>query len=148
MSKYVTEYLEKMCKRQFEAGHKEVLLATIYACLELGRPMPEWLQVAFRDAYEAAEGFKIRSWDDVFGRPVPEGTHLATERRNQWLRHFVIERVRALKAEDPITAIDKHLFEKIGRELTPIRSGTTLSNLYYDKRGRELQMTLPGISEE
>jgi hypothetical protein len=137
MSEYVTDYLEKMCRRDFEAGHREVLLATIYACLEFRRPMPEWLQVAFRDAYEAAQQFKIRSWDDVFGRPVPKGKHLATESRNLWLRHYVIGRVKALKAADPTTPIDKNLFEKIGRELTPRRSGTTLSNLIYGKRSHK-----------
>ena len=56
--KYVAGYFEKMLKRQFEAGDKSVLLYAIYACLESRRPIPEWLRVAFLDAYEAAERFE------------------------------------------------------------------------------------------
>jgi hypothetical protein len=134
--KYAAEYFERMLKRQFEAGDKSVLLFAIYACLELRRPMPEWLRIAFFNACEAAEGFEIKSWDEVFGPPVPKSTHLNTERRNAALRPFIVKRVQALKAERPI---DKGLFEKIGQELNPPRSGTTVSEIYYDERSRELR---------
>ncbi len=140
--KYVAEYFEKMLKRQFEAGNKSVLLYAIHQCLLLKRPMPEWLRVAFLDACEAVERFEIRSWDGVFGRPVPKGTHLETERRNEQLRWTIIARVKTLKAEGPI---DKNLFEKIGQELNPPLSGTTVSQLYYDKRSREIRKTISEI---
>jgi len=73
--KNIAEYFEKMMKRSFESGDKSTLLWTIYACLEMRRPIPEWVRVAFLKAYEAAERFEIKSWDDAFGRPVPKGTH-------------------------------------------------------------------------
>jgi len=134
--KYVAEYFEKMLKRQFEAGDKSALLQAIYGCLQLRRPMPEWLQVAFLNACEAAERFGIRSWDEVFGRPVPKGTHLETEKRNAELRFLIIGRVKELRTEMPI---DRSLFEKIGRELNPPLKGTTVSEIYYDKRNYELR---------
>ena len=139
--KYVAGYFEKMLKRQFEAGDKSVLLYAIYACLESRRPIPEWLRVAFLDAYEAAERFEIRSWNEVFGQPVPKGTHLKTERRNAQLRWTIIERVEALKAEE--RTVDKGLFEQVGEELGI--TATLVSDIYYDERSRELRKMISGI---
>jgi hypothetical protein len=139
-SKYVAEYWEKMLKWQFEAGDKSVLLWAIWSCLESRRPMPEWLRIAFLDAYDAAERFEIRSWDEVFGRPVPKSMHLKTEKRKEQLRWAIIARVKALKAERPI---DKGLFEQVGKELGI--SGTVASDIYYDGRSRELRKMNPEI---
>jgi hypothetical protein len=137
--KYVTEYFEKMLKRQFEAGDKSVLLYAIYTCLELKRPMPEWLQLAFLAAYDSATGYEIRSWDEVFSRPVPKGLHLETKRRNAQLRYTIIARVEAREAGTPI---DKKLFEQVGKELGI--SGTVASDIYYNKANRELRKTISG----
>jgi hypothetical protein len=107
------------------------------------RPLPEWLRRAFLDAYEARARFEIRSWNEVFGRPVPKNTHFETEKRNAELRFLIIERVEALKAEYPV---DKGLFAKIGRELNPPLKGTTVSEIYYDERSRELREMIYGPS--
>jgi hypothetical protein len=68
---------------------------------------------------------------------------LETEKRNAELRPLVIERVEALRAERPI---DKGLFEEIGQKLNPPLSGTTVSEIYYDERTRELYETIYGPS--
>ena len=140
--KYLAEILD-ILKERFEAGDKSALLYAIYHCLLMKRPLPEWWRLKFLHAYEAHARFEIRSWDQVFGRPVPKGTHLETEKRNAELRPLVIERVEALRAERPI---DKGLFEKIGRELNPPLKGTTVSEIYYDERTRELYETIYGPS--
>jgi hypothetical protein len=132
---YLAEVLE-ILKEIFDGDNKWPLLDAIYRCLQLRRPVPEWLRVAFLDAYEARARFEIRSWDEVFGKPVPKGIHLETERRNAELRPLILERVKALKAEKK--PIDKGLFEKIGRELNPPLKGTTVSEIYYNERSREL----------
>jgi hypothetical protein len=133
--KYLAEILD-ILKEQFETGDKSALLQAIYRCLQLRRPVPEWLREVFLNAYEAPARFEIRSWDEVFGRPVPKGTHLKTQKRNAELRLLILERVEALKAEKK--PIDKGLFEKIGRELSPPLKGTTVSEIYYDERSHEL----------
>jgi hypothetical protein len=133
--KYLAEVLE-ILKERFEGGDKSALLYAIYHCLLLKRPIPEWLRLEFLHAYEAHARFEIRLWDEVFGPPVPKGTHLKTEKRNAELRPLIIERVEAREAGTPI---DKALFEKIGRELKPRLSGTAVADLYYDERSRELR---------
>jgi hypothetical protein len=140
--KYLAEILD-ILEERFNAGDKSALLYAIYHCLLMKRPLPEWLQTKFLHTYEAHARFEIRSWDQVFGRPVPKGTHLETEKRNAELRPLVIERVEALRAERPI---DKGLFEEIGQKLNPPLSGTTVSEIYYDERTRELYETIYGPS--
>jgi hypothetical protein len=132
--KPVDHYFEKMLRRAFEAGDKSVLLNTIYQCLESGRPVPEWARLAFLDAWEAALRYEIKSWDQVFDRPVPRGTHLKTKRRNEALLPEIVRRVEARVAEKK--PIDKGFFEKVARDLKikGIKGGTTISNIYYDPR--------------
>jgi hypothetical protein len=140
--KYLAEILD-ILEERFNAGDKSALLYAIYHCLLMKRPLPEWWRLKFLHTYEAHARFEIRSWDQVFGQPVPKGTHLETEKRNAELRPLVIERVEALRAERPI---DKGLFEKIGRELNPPLKGTTVSEIYYDERTRKLYETIYGPS--
>lgn len=137
--KHLAKILD-ILKERFEAGDKSALLYAIYHCLLLERPLPEWLRLAFLHTYEAHARFEIRSWDQVFGQPVPKGTHLETEKRKAELRPLIIERVGALKAEKPI---DKQLFEEIGRGLGI--SGTAVSDIYYDERSRELREMIYGL---
>jgi hypothetical protein len=136
--KYLAEILEILHER-FDNGDKSALLYAIYHCLLMKRPLPEWLPLAFLHTYEARARFEIRSWDEVFGRPVPKGMHLETEKRNAELRPLIIRRVQALRSEKPI---DKPLFETVGKEFGI--SGTTVSEIYYDERCRDLYEMIYG----
>jgi hypothetical protein len=131
--KWVAEYFEKMLKRDFETGDKSVLLYAIYACLEMRRPMPEWVRAAFLDACEAAERFEIKSWEEVFGRPVPKGTHLKRQKRDAALPLIIIDAVEALKAEG--RKVDKDLFKQVGKEWGI--NATRASEIYYAERRRK-----------
>jgi hypothetical protein len=122
--KPVDEYFEKMMKRQFDRGDKALLLYAIYTCLESGRPLPEWVRVAFSNAYESAMGDEIKSWDDAFGKPHPKGMHVDKERRHLVFRNEIKRRVEESKT------IDEKLFAKIGRDLG-IGGSTTVKNIYY-----------------
>jgi hypothetical protein len=128
--KYDTEYWEKMLKRSFEAGDKSKLLWTIYACLDLRRPIPEWTRAAFLEAYEA----EIRSWNEVFGQPNPKSMHLQSNKRNAQLRWPVIERVEALRAER--RKVNPDLFNQVAKDLK-ISSGALAREIYYANRGHK-----------
>jgi hypothetical protein len=129
---HLAEVLE-ILKQKLENGNKAALLEATYRCLLMRWPLPEWLRLAFLDAYEARARFEVTSWDAVFDRPLPKGTRLKTEK----MRRRVIERVWLLKREDPKKAIDRGLFENIGEELG-IPTGT-VQGLYYDERSRFLR---------
>jgi hypothetical protein len=128
---YLAEILE-ILKQRFEGGDKSALLYAVYHCLLMKRPSPEWLRLAFLDAYQAHARFEIRTWDEVFGPPVPKGTHLKTRRQHAELRVRLLERVRELGGP-----IQPDLFDRIGEELGI--GATTASSLYYDEHGQWLR---------
>lgn len=71
--------------------------------------------------------YEIKSWDEVFGRPLKKGKQLATERRNYNIGARLMYRVRERHRAGE--KIDKGLFEAVGKEFDI--SGTTASELYY-----------------
>ena len=127
--KYVAEYL-KIAKKKIEAGNKQVLLKAMHQCLIMKKPLPEWLRLAFVQAYQSAYPFEIDSWDEIFGPPHPKGAHLKTRKQHLELRLPISSRVQELAESGK--KIDKGLFEKIGKEFKI--SGTTASTIYYNER--------------
>jgi len=134
--KYLAEVLE-ILKEIFDGGGKWALLYAIRECLLLKRPLPEWLRLAFLDAYEGRTRYEIKSWDDIFGQPHPKSTHVDNAKRKLELREIIVQRVEELRTEMPV---DKKLFEKIGKDLG-IGGATTVSKIYYEERRRINEMT-------
>jgi hypothetical protein len=134
--RYLAEVLE-ILKERFEGGDRSALLCAIRHCLLLKRRLPDWLRLGFLSAYDSATAYEIKSWDEVFGRPHPKGTHVDKEKRHFELGHVIVQRVEELQSEMPV---DKDLFEKIGKELG-IGGGTTISKIYYEERRRLDEMT-------
>jgi hypothetical protein len=81
----------------YEAGDKSELLNCLRYCVEGSRPIPDWLRSAFLDATHLVDSYQVRSWDDVFGRPVKKGRgdrRLAYERHKYTITLGVWETVR------------------------------------------------------
>jgi hypothetical protein len=130
---YIATYLS-IAKQKIEGGNKTVLLKAMHECLLLRKPLPEWLRLAFVQAYQSAYPFEIRSWDEIFGAPHPKGAHLKTRKQHFELEYPISSRLDELAAKGE--TIDKWLFEKIGKEFGI--SGTTASTIYYKKRAKDL----------
>jgi hypothetical protein len=126
---FIAAYL-KIAKKKIEEGNKEILLKAMHQCLIMKKPLPEWLRLAFVQAYQSAYPFEIHSWDEIFGPPHPKGAHLKTRKQHFGLRLPISSRVRELAESGE--KIDKGLFDKIGKEFNI--SGTTASTIYYDVR--------------
>ena len=110
---YIASYLD-VAKRKIESGNKAVLLKAMHECLIMRKPLPEWLRLAFLQAYQSAYPFEIKSWDEVFGKPHPKGAHLKTRKQHLELDGPISSRVYELAAKGE--SIDKELFDKIGKE--------------------------------
>jgi len=85
---YLAKYLE-IARQKFEEGNKAIILRAMNHWLEMKRPVPEWLRLAFIKVFQQATAFEIRSWDEVFGPAVEPGAHLGP--RNfpwRYLRKF------------------------------------------------------------
>ena len=134
--KCIAEYLE-IAKQKFEEGNKTVLLMAMHQCLLMKKPLPEWLRLAFIEAYQSASAFEIRSWDQAFGPPQDKGAHLEVRKQHAELRLPIILHVEELKASG--VGVDEGLFEKIAEELDIEGvSGSTVRTIYYDDRSQEL----------
>jgi hypothetical protein len=120
----MSDFLEKGRER-YEQGDKAQILYCLEYCISNNLFPPAWLNQAFSDAYLEGRLYKVKSWDDVFGRPLPKGKHLKTARRNMEIAWDLFWRVREL--HDAGAPIDKRLFEKVGDEYDV--SGTVASEL-------------------
>jgi hypothetical protein len=117
-------------RRRFEAGDKSILLSGLQFCIWCNMPIPAWLKRAFLNACRAGYTHEIKSWDEVFGKPLKKGQRQATARRNVKIAHEVHQRVEERHRAGE--ALDKALFAAVGKEFGV--GGTVAAELYYETR--------------
>jgi hypothetical protein len=115
-------------RKLYEKGHKNELLYCLIWCLQNNVPIQAtWVYQKFLEAYFAVTGCEVKSWDDVFGRPLPKGGQLATERRKIEIRWSVYECIRNRhEAGEPL----EKLFREVGKDFGI--GSTVAKELYYD----------------
>jgi hypothetical protein len=99
------------CRELYEQGNHWCLMQTIALCAEHRVPLPDWAASAYLKAYKDVGSAQAMSWDEVFGRPWPKGTHKSAAQRESKLRNKVGMRVRQILQDEPGTPIDSGLFE-------------------------------------
>jgi hypothetical protein len=112
-------FFEKV-ERLFHNGDKHVLLSVIAQCVLLKLPVPDWARSAFLDAWVS----QPKSWDDVFGRPLPKGKSSTIARKHDEKEDGIVVDVGTAKAP-----IDEDLFKKVGKKYNI--SGATAKRIYY-----------------
>jgi hypothetical protein len=146
-NEYYYRFVERG-RKLYEQGDKAELLFWLEWCIENHHPIPAWVERAFRSACAAARKHKIKSWDEVFGRPLKKGKRLATARRNREITGQIVDRV--LERHEAGKPIDKELFDAVGKDLLAgdgkkhSVSGTVAAEIYYSslKDWRDLQENL------
>lgn len=116
------------CKEEYDIGNKWALMQTIYVCAIESRPLPIWATQAYETAYNAARTGKAKSWDDVFGKPYPPGTHLNKVAKRDEILWPLYQRVQEIISTSPERPIDVSLFEEVAKEFY---IGKTLASEYY-----------------
>ncbi|WP_347275778.1 hypothetical protein [Candidatus Kuenenia sp.] len=117
----------------FEEAYKKdkfYLMQAIGVCAAHHLPLPLWAAKAYIEGYNKIADAKSKSWDEVFGRPYPKGTHLATLRKEKMFKRAVYNEISRIKKSQPDIAIDDGLFEKVGKKFGIGK--TTASEYYYD----------------
>ncbi len=109
-------FLDSFEKDHFN-GDKLAVLHCINFCLstEPTIEVPSWCKDALYDVMQKHMRFEFKSWDDVFGRPHPQGTHHNTKRELYERRIAVFNRVEELKAAG--IPEDRGLFDEAGKDL-------------------------------
>jgi hypothetical protein len=118
----------KDLEARFFAGDKRALFEALVICIGWAIHLPLWVE----DEFLAAIHSLPKSWDDVFGRPLPKGTSTKKARLWREIQLPLYLRVRELHARgDPI---DDDLFERVGKKFEI--SGSTAKRIYYSGMSR------------
>lgn len=112
-----------------ETKDAAVIPQALYYCALNDFLIPEWCAYAYLEAFRKVSHYKAGSWDDAFGRPHPQGTHLGAKRQQREKEFIVYNMISEIKLTEPDTPIDGYLFEKVGRKLGI--GGKTLTEEYY-----------------
>ena len=127
---YVAHQLEQ-ARLRYEQGKKSELLYWLRDCVMNNREVPDWIKKALCKALDDAHTYKIKSWNEVFGPPVPKGKHLKNARRNYEIAWPVFDRVQELHKSNPSEwPIGDYLFETVAAEFKIKK--TLASKLYYE----------------
>lgn len=119
-------------REQYEAGHLDAILFALSRCYRYDLEVPGWAKEGLLRITDSIELFQARGWDEVLGRPIPKGTHIASVRKRHRLRPAVFNEVLAeLEKGSPI---DEALFERVGQKLGAGKS--LVSELYYEEKKR------------
>lgn len=140
---YLSEYLETARQKYIE-GNRAVILMALHQCMLLKREPPEWLRLAFMEAYQTVAALKGESWDEVFDRPHEKGAHVDTRAKNAILAIEVAARVAARPKGKG--ASRSGIFQDIADDLH-ISAGKA-EDLYYKYGGKELYETAQATLKE
>ena len=115
-------------RARYEDGDKLRLPYALGYCIDNHHPIPPWLATAFAEARRKVFMDEVESWDDVFGRPLKKGEHLAKQRKDAEIGASLFCRVEERHSAGENK--DNDLFYSVGKEFGV---GTThAKTLYYD----------------
>jgi hypothetical protein len=123
----ILKKLERRALTKLKEGDKSELLHFIANCFACRSAVPDWAAEMFHKAVLKSFSKEIRSWDEVFGRPIKKGTHLRRAKRKFEIGSPIRDRVNQRHAAGE--PLDKVLFELVGEEFGV--GGTFVSDLYY-----------------
>jgi hypothetical protein len=119
--------LHEASRVRFDKGDKSAILEAVFVAANCNMKLPNWAADAFEKYYyEAVELEMHKSWDEVFGPPMPKGVHVGKKLADgiRWDLHSYIK----VEHEDGIPLGDG-LFEAAGRAFGV--SKTKANELYY-----------------
>ncbi len=120
--------IERQHRAAVERGEPGALLRCISHYFSLRRPVPQWAQDLLNDAVLKADCYEIKSWDEIFGRPIKKGKQQAAARREQSIAEHLFYLITEHHHEGGVP-ISKGIFETVGKSFGI--SGTTAERIYY-----------------
>jgi hypothetical protein len=105
-------------QQRYELGDKRSLPLAISLCATHHLALPDWAANAFNSACDRMTQYEVDSWDKALGCTNPKGKHLEKAKKRQKDKHNVFYRVvEIIYVEEPDTAIDDALFDRVSTEL-------------------------------
>jgi hypothetical protein len=112
----LSQLLERLWQ-QFQAGDDQALLDLIVWSLDAGRMPPRGARDEFGARYDRWRSNKIRTLDQTFRVERRKGKHVGHILSDEDLCRYIAVRMVELKHEQPKPPVDRHLYERLGREL-------------------------------
>lgn len=116
-------------RQRFDQGDKSAVLEAMFISAAFNIKPPDWTQKAFKNSYYEARVLEMhKSWDDIFGLPMPKGAHVGKKLetlQKQWSLHTFVEIAR----ENDGAKLGDELFEAAGKAFG--MSKTKANELYY-----------------
>lgn len=110
---YGAQRLQELQAR-YVNGDQWALMAAIRECARTGLPMPDWVATSYIRAFDTVLDYRAKSWDDVFGRPIPGGANLVAMRRRRYRQTAIWLAVVQAIEKAPQLPVDSGLFENVG----------------------------------
>lgn len=137
-------------KITFEGGDSFTLMRAIRLCANRDLVMPDWVQRGYIQAFDKVNNYRAKSWDEVFGKPLPKGANLNALRKkreksilvlNQIQRRIgrnqILDKTTQDWKSDPLVSIDDELFRDVGIQFG---LGVTLTKEYYASEKKRLKL--------
>ena len=116
----------RVLKEKFEQGDAHALMLALRICANHDLVMPAWVSRAYIAKFDTVNLYRAKSWDEVFGRPIPKGRHLRALRNDldmPWKIYFRIQKIlREEKSSRAPAKMDNALFSRVGKEVGINRS--------------------------
>lgn len=116
----------EQCARDYCAGDKTALAHTIAICAKHGVALPNWASDAYVTGYRNIANFHSKTWDSIFGTPVPKGKQLSALRKRRQKAFLIWNEIQYLHERG--RSIDNDLFDEIGEKFGV---GATVAKEYY-----------------
>ncbi|WP_028995064.1 hypothetical protein [Azonexus hydrophilus] len=121
-------------EERYNNGDDFALMEALYSCSCHGLKMPDWVAAGFRHGYRQILACNAKSLDEVFGRPFPKGKHLNALRKRRNIRFAIWNKVGDILRAEPGTPINRELFKRVGREVSPPVGGSEAEEIYYEAK--------------
>jgi hypothetical protein len=126
----------KRLSDEAEGGNKRAVLEMAAFCGREGRPIPDWVALEFFGIMADADTGRIKSWDDVFGPPLPKNTKHEGVRLHRELAPLIWDALQK-RREAGDGSIAQSTFDAIAEDLVSSGlvsriSGGLVNKIYYE----------------
>ena len=82
-SRWVALHNLEQLRARYEQGEKFALMSAIRECANHDLIMPRWVGAGYIKSFDTILNYRSEDWNEVFGRPIPKGKHLAALRKKR-----------------------------------------------------------------
>lgn len=115
---------------KYKAGDMNALLDAVSICALNKVALPKWAVKALGEQIHRVRSYRVRSWDDIFGKPLKKGQWLTAARKEWELMRSVPYEIWTLTKHKGLSLTAAYSAAALTLESDP----TTVRQIYYKVR--------------